>query len=93
MQSCHNFPTRVGMCATIRNMVREPKKIYRDEFAAMLGLKSARSLARRKLPPRDGTDIEGGRARPYWYLATVRRYIANLPGRGYRSDLHGERDA
>lgn len=62
------------------------RKLYRADFAALLGVK-VDSLNRYKLPPRDGTDIEGGKARPYWWQTTAQRWMADRPGRGARTDL------
>ena len=65
-----------------------PKKLYRADLADLLGIK-VDSLNRLKLPERDGTDIEAGKARPFWYEATARRWMASRPGRGARTDLAG----
>ena len=40
-------------------------KLYRADVAEMLGVK-INSLARLGLPERDGTDVERGKARPFW---------------------------
>jgi hypothetical protein len=63
-----------------------PKKLYRADLAELAGIK-VDSLNKLKLPPRDGTDIEGGKARPYWYLATARQWLRERPGQGARTDL------
>lgn len=63
------------------------KKLYRADLAELLGIK-VDSLNRLKLPDRDGTDIERGKARPYWWLSTAKTWAANRPGQGARTDLH-----
>lgn len=67
------------------------RKLYRADLAAHIGVK-INTLNRYKLPPRDGTDIEDGKARPYWYLTTIDAWEAARPGRGARTDLR-ERSA
>lgn len=57
------------------------QKLYRIDFAGLLDVKTD-TLNRYKLPPRDGTDIEGGHARPFWWLSTALKWKANRPGRG-----------
>jgi hypothetical protein len=64
----------------------EERKLHRAELAELAGIRID-SLNRLRLPPRDGTDIEGGKARPFWYESTARAWLANRPGQGYRSDL------
>lgn len=59
------------------------RKLYRADLAAMAGIETD-SLNRLKLPPRDGTDVEGGHARPYWWAETAKEWLANRPGRGWR---------
>lgn len=63
------------------------RKLYRADVAALLGVE-INSLQRAGLPERDGTDIDGGKARPYWHPATIKAWAANRPGRGARTDLH-----
>lgn len=63
-----------------------PRKLYRADLAALAGIK-VDSLNKLKLPERDGTDIERGKARPYWYERTARAWLASRPGRGARTDL------
>ena len=62
------------------------RKLYRADLAELAGIK-INSLNRLKLPERDGTDIDGGKARPYWFLSTAREWMASRPGRGARTDL------
>ena len=62
------------------------RKLYRADLAELIGVK-VDSLNKLKLPERDGTDIEHGKARPYWLLNTAREWVANRPGRGARTDL------
>jgi len=72
-------------------------KLYNDEAAARAGVSpsawrdyttpSKRRGGRLLGPPRDGTDIEGGHARPYWYPETIDAWKASRPGRGARTDL------
>jgi len=61
-------------------------KLYRADLADLIGVK-VDSLNKLKLPDRDGTDIERGKARPYWLLSTAKEWAANRPGRGARTDL------
>lgn len=67
------------------------RKLYRADFAALLGVQ-VDSLNRYKLPPRDGTDVEAGKARPYWWQATAEAWMATRPGRGARTDLNRTAD-
>lgn len=57
------------------------RKLYRADLAALLGIK-VDSLNKLKLPERDGTDVERGKARPWWWLSTAQAWKANRPGRG-----------
>lgn len=61
-------------------------KLYRTDLAELLGIK-VDSLNKLKLPPRDGTDIERGKARPFWHIGTAKAWAAARPGRGARTDL------
>lgn len=72
------------MTRTLNRMTE--RKLYRADLAAMAGIRID-SLNKLKLPQRDGTDIERGKARPYWLESTAREWMANRPGRGARTDL------
>ena len=61
-------------------------KLYRADLAELAGIK-VDSLNRLRLPERDGTDIEDGKARPFWYLSTAQEWLVNRPGQGARTDL------
>ena len=61
-------------------------KLYRADLAELAGIK-VDSLNRLSLPERDGTDIEDGKARPFWYLSTAQEWLVNRPGQGARTDL------
>lgn len=61
----------------------EPRHLYRADVAALIGVK-LNSLQRLRLPDPDGTDVEGGHARPWWLEATIREWQARRPGRGRR---------
>jgi hypothetical protein len=71
------------------------EKLYADEAAAMVGVRPSTWRGycteapgrRRQAPQADGTDIEAGHARPWWWESTIREYIATRPGRGSRTDL------
>jgi hypothetical protein len=65
------------------------RKLYRADVAALLGVQ-VDTLNRYRLPVRDGTDIEAGKARPYWWEATIAEWNAQRPGRGARTDLQSE---
>ena len=65
------------------------RKLYRADLAQLAGIK-VDSLNRLKLPPRDGTDIDDGKARPYWLLSTATEWMNNRPGQGARTDLVAE---
>lgn len=65
------------------------RKLYRADLADLIGVK-VDSLNKLKLPERDGTDIERGKARPYWWLSTARAWAASRPGQGARTDLAGK---
>lgn len=62
------------------------RKLYRADLAALAGIRID-SLNKLKLPERDGTDLERGKARPYWWESTAREWMANRPGQGARTDL------
>jgi hypothetical protein len=62
------------------------RKLYRADLAELAGIRID-SLNKLKLPPRDGTDIDQGKARPYWWESTARRWMAERPGRGARTDI------
>ena len=62
------------------------RKLYRADFAEYIGVKID-TLNRYKLPERDGTDIEDGKARPFWWLRTVQAWQAQRPGQGARTEL------
>lgn len=62
----------------------ETRKLYRDDLAALAGI-ARNSLDRVKLPERDGTDIEAGKARPYWFETTAQAWLASRPGKGWRA--------
>jgi hypothetical protein len=66
-----------------------PPKLYRADLAKLAGIK-VDSLNRLDLPPRDGTDIQAGKARPYWWLSTAKAWLAARPGQGARTDLTRE---
>jgi hypothetical protein len=42
---------------------------------------------RRIAPPPDGTDIEKGHARPWWWESTIAEWKKHRPGPGARTDL------
>lgn len=73
-------------------MAKRDRKLYRVDFATLIGVK-VDSLNKYKLPDRDGTDIEGGKARPYWWESTVVAWNNSRPGRGARTDLDRSADA
>jgi hypothetical protein len=66
------------------------EKLYHEDAAAYVGIAASTwrdyASARGGNPPRgpapDGTDVEGGHARPYWYAATLDAWKANRPGQG-----------
>lgn len=62
------------------------RKLYRADLAELLGV-AVNSLDRiRDLPERDGTDIEAGKARPYWFDGPrLRRWMGSRPGKGWRA--------
>jgi hypothetical protein len=60
-------------------------KLYRVDVAQVMDVKIT-SLSRYKLPERDGTDVDSGKARPFWYLETIQKWMAQRPGRGFRTD-------
>ena len=57
------------------------RKLYRADFADLLGVKTD-TLNRYDIPPRDGTDMDRGHARPFWWLSTAKAYKKRRPGRG-----------
>lgn len=70
-------------------------RLYSADAAAYLGYPPAtwrRYCAespqrRRQAPLPDGTDIDRGHARPWWYRSTLDAWQADRPGRGARTDL------
>jgi hypothetical protein len=72
------------------------RKLYNDDVAALLGITPATwrrynaatsNGHRRQAPPPDGTDIQRGHARPWWWETTIRTWQASRPGPGTRTDL------
>jgi hypothetical protein len=45
---------------------------------------------KRHAPPPDGTDVEKGHARPWWWESTIDAWKEIRPGRGHRTDLERE---
>ena len=73
------------------------RKLYLDDFADLLGLKSAtlaayRSRGDARFPEPDGIDVEQGHARPWWSPKTAKAWVANRPGSGNWGPRHA-RDA
>jgi len=64
------------------------RKLYRVDLAELAGV-AVNSLYRLGLPERDGTDIEAGKARPYWWPATAQRWLAGRRGKGWRAGQLG----
>ncbi len=62
------------------------RKLYRADVAALIGVQ-VDTLNRYHLPVRDGTDIEAGKARPWWWQSTIVEWESQRPGRGARTDL------
>jgi len=75
--------------------VSERRKIYSDEAAELVDVAPSTwrrycsdTPGRRRIAPEpDGTDIERGHARPYWWPETIEQFKANRVGKGHRSDL------
>lgn len=73
----------------------ERRKLYSDEAAKRVGVTPATwrrycsetPKRRRIAPPADGTDIDRGHARPYWWEATIETFKKGRLGKGRRSDL------
>ncbi len=71
------------------------RKLYSDEAAAFVGVAASTWRGycteapgrRRQAPLPDGTDIEAGHARPWWWESTDKRWKEQRPGRGHRTDL------
>lgn len=71
------------------------RKLYGEEVAKLLGIAystwrgycTEKPGRRRQAPPADGTDIERGHARPWWWENTITDWNANRPGPGARRDL------
>jgi hypothetical protein len=59
------------------------RKLYREDLAALAGIKT-NSLNKVRKPAPDGHDIDGGHARPWWRESTAREWLANRPGQGWR---------
>lgn len=70
------------------------RKLYRADMARLAGVE-LQSFTERdmKPPPRDGTDIEGGKARPWWWESTARAWLDARPGKGWRRGMSTQRDA
>jgi hypothetical protein len=59
-------------------------KLYRIDIAKLAGV-SVNSLDSLRLPDRDGTDIHGSHARPFWWASTAEAWLAARPGKGWRA--------
>ena len=60
------------------------RKLYRADLAELAGV-AVNSLDRIGMPERDGTEIDGAHARPWWWESTARRWLESRPGRGWRA--------
>jgi len=78
------------------------RKLYNEDVAEYLGISAAtwrgyRSTSggrrRKQAPEPDGTSIEGGHARPWWWETTISAWNADRPGKGTRTDLKPEAPA
>jgi hypothetical protein len=66
------------------------EKLYHEDAAAYVGIAPSTwrdyASARGGNPPRgpapDGTDVDGGHARPYWYAPTLDAWKGRRPGQG-----------
>jgi len=70
-----------------------PRKLYLDDFAALVGVKpqtlrAYRALSKARFPKADGVDIERGKARPWWSPETVEAWRSNRPGSGNWGSRH-----
>lgn len=77
------------------------RRLYGEEVADLLGIAystwrgycTEAPNRRRQAPLEDGTDIERGHARPWWWESTITAWNATRPGRGARTDVTVERSA
>jgi hypothetical protein len=71
-------------------MTDQPVKLYGEQAAARAHVAfatwrrycSESPGRRRQAPEPDGTDVDRGHARPYWYPQTIDAWLADRPGRG-----------
>jgi hypothetical protein len=66
------------------------RKLYRADLAELAGIKVT-SLSRAKPPPPDGTDLDAGHARPWWWESTAQAWLAARPGKAWRRGVRRAR--
>jgi hypothetical protein len=84
--------------------VPRPRKLYLDGVAELTGLgestlrgyrargarRTAEQVAARPgMPEPDGTDVEAGHARPWWWESTIKAWMATRPGKDWRRGQKG----
>jgi hypothetical protein len=75
------------------------RKLYIEDAAQLAGVTAATWRGycteapgrQRQAPAADGTDIQGGHARPWWWESTIEAWIASRPGRGAPGRTRGPR--
>lgn len=79
--------------ALYADAVPRPRKLYLDDVAALtgLGVSTLRGYKARPraMPEPDGTDIEAGHARPWWWESTIKAWMAQRPGKAWRKGKTG----
>lgn len=69
------------------------RKLYLDDFAALVGVGSRtlagyRSRRKARFPEPDGTDVDSGHARPWWWESTAQAWRSQRPGSGFWGPRH-----
>jgi hypothetical protein len=72
-------------------MTEGRRKMYHAAAAAHVGVQPStwrRYVVEGRTPAPDGTDLDRGHARPWWYPETLDAWQASRPGAGARTDLN-----
>jgi hypothetical protein len=70
------------------------RKLYLDDVAALTGLgvstlRGYRARGAATMPAPDGTDVDAGHARPWWWESTITAWMAGRRGKDWRKGQTG----